>query len=124
MSRKPTFRLLVATLALVVAGCATGPGGKPAAVKYRCLFNHELLIICGNKTNSPAYMASFIDKLKDTELFPPLERNETCATRDCVKFFAVPPELLVTGENTIEIVRQDSGKTSCLLFSMELALII
>ncbi len=59
----------------------------------------------------------------DTELFPPLERNEGYATRDCVKFFAVPLELLVAGENTIEIARQDSGKASCSLFSMELALV-
>ncbi|MCX7007731.1 MAG: hypothetical protein NTY53_10875 [Kiritimatiellaeota bacterium] len=58
----------------------------------------------------------------DTELFPPVERNEACAPRDCVKFFAVPLEALIAGENTIEIARQDSGKASCSLFSMELAL--
>lgn len=68
MKTQPTLRLLVAALVLVTAGCATSPGSKPATVKYRCLFNHELLIICGNKTNSPAYMASFIDKLKDSDV--------------------------------------------------------
>ena len=59
----------------------------------------------------------------DTELFPPVDRNEGYATRDCVKFFAVPLEALVVGANTIEIARQDGGKSACSLFSMELALI-
>lgn len=38
------------------------------ATKYRCLFNHELLVISGKKENSAAYIGSFIDKLKDTDV--------------------------------------------------------
>lgn len=39
-----------------------------AATNYKCLFNHELLIIVGKKDNSPAYIGSYIDKLKDTDV--------------------------------------------------------
>ncbi len=39
-----------------------------AATNYQCLFNHELLVIAGKKDNSPAYIGSFIDKLKDTDV--------------------------------------------------------
>jgi hypothetical protein len=35
---------------------------------YHCIFNHELLIICSKEENSPAYIGSFIDKLKDTDV--------------------------------------------------------
>lgn len=51
------------------AGTASGrfhPTG--GATGYHCLFNHELLIICGREDNSPAYIGSFIDKLKDTDV--------------------------------------------------------
>ncbi len=39
-----------------------------AATNYKCIFNHELLTIVGKKDNSPAYIGSFIDKLKDTDV--------------------------------------------------------
>jgi len=39
-----------------------------ASTNYKCIFNHELLIIVGKKDNSPAYIGSFIDKLKDTDV--------------------------------------------------------
>jgi hypothetical protein len=39
-----------------------------ASTQYQCLFNHELLVIVGKKDNSPAYIGSFIDKLKDTDV--------------------------------------------------------
>src|SRR3954469_24545129 len=39
-----------------------------ASAKYKCILNHELLIISGKKDNSPAYIGSFIDKLKDTDV--------------------------------------------------------
>lgn len=39
-----------------------------APVNYKCIFNHELLVIVGKKDNSPAYIGSFIDKLKDTDV--------------------------------------------------------
>ena len=52
-----------------LAGAALAAGAAPpAAPAYRCLFNHELLIVCGNRTHSPAYIASFVEKLKDTDV--------------------------------------------------------
>ncbi|MEZ0275522.1 MAG: family 10 glycosylhydrolase [Roseimicrobium sp.] len=49
---------------------AASPSFHPtdAATTYKCIFNHELLIIVGRKNNSPAYIGSFIDKLKDTDV--------------------------------------------------------
>ena len=55
---------------------STGARAAPAkpfhptsqTVDYTCIFNHELLIITHNKTNSAAYIQSFIDKLKDTDV--------------------------------------------------------
>ena len=38
------------------------------SVTYRCLFNHELLIVCHKKDNSREYIASFIEKLEDTDV--------------------------------------------------------
>ena len=37
-------------------------------VDYKCLFNHELLIVSHKKDNSPEYIASFIKKLEDTDV--------------------------------------------------------
>jgi hypothetical protein len=37
-------------------------------VGYKCIFNHELLIISHNKTNSAQYIKSYIEKLKDTDV--------------------------------------------------------
>ncbi len=39
-----------------------------AATQYKCLFNHELLVIVGKKDNNPEYIGSFIDKLKGTDV--------------------------------------------------------
>jgi hypothetical protein len=39
-----------------------------ASTNYKCIFNHELLVIVGKKDNNPAYIGSFIDKLKDTDV--------------------------------------------------------
>lgn len=39
-----------------------------ASTSYKCIFNHELLVIVGKKDNSPEYIGSFIDKLKDTDV--------------------------------------------------------
>ena len=41
----------------------TSPG-----VRYKCLFNHELLIITHQKDNSREHIQSFIAKLKDTDV--------------------------------------------------------
>lgn len=61
----PILALAMATLAHVGAQ----PYHKTSSeVGYKCLFNHELLIICGQKTNSPQYIASFIEKLDGTDV--------------------------------------------------------
>ncbi len=39
-----------------------------ASTSYKCLFNHELLVVAGKKDNNAAYIGSFIDKLKDTDV--------------------------------------------------------
>ncbi|MDP1591664.1 MAG: family 10 glycosylhydrolase, partial [Prosthecobacter sp.] len=39
-----------------------------ASTNYKCLFNHELLVVAGKKDNDAAYIGSFIDKLKDTDV--------------------------------------------------------
>ncbi len=63
------------TLLALVAGLATespgvaGPYHKTSeTVNYKCLFNHELLIVCHKKDNSPQYIASFIEKLEGTDV--------------------------------------------------------
>jgi hypothetical protein len=40
----------------------------PRTGPFRCVFNHELLIVAGRKDNSAAYIQSFIDKLADTDV--------------------------------------------------------
>lgn len=57
-----------------------------------------------------------------TELFPPLARNESYPTRDVLKFFEVPPRLLVSGGNKIQIKNLDRKTGSCQFFSVEIAL--
>lgn len=60
----------VAVFFLVAGAVAAAPelSGASSSVRYRCLFNHELLIVCGQRTNSPQYIASFIDKLAGTDV--------------------------------------------------------
>jgi hypothetical protein len=67
-------RVAICTVAAVL-GSAGGASGwadayHPTAktVGYRCLFNHELLIITHRKQNSTAYIQSFVEKLKDTDV--------------------------------------------------------
>ena len=56
------------------------------------------------------------------ELFPPVAQNAGYATRDKVKFYSVPLELIVSGKNTVKIENLDRKKRSCRLFSLEIAL--
>lgn len=72
--------LLKLSSAALVTGGLTGPVRSEAkadpprfhpteaSTNYKCLFNHELLVIVGKKENSAAYIGSFIDKLKDTDV--------------------------------------------------------
>jgi len=66
---------LIVLCAAHVAAAADTPASPVAAsppaatrVPYKCLFNHELLIVTGQKNNSPAYIASYIDKLAGTDV--------------------------------------------------------
>ncbi|MBI5396491.1 MAG: hypothetical protein HZA91_14445 [Verrucomicrobia bacterium] len=59
---------------------------------------------------------------KDTELFPPLAKNEGYAASDVLKFYAVPLDLLIPGSNKIEIKNLDRKKGSCQFVSLEIAL--
>ncbi|HPA16227.1 MAG TPA: hypothetical protein PLU30_00670 [Verrucomicrobiae bacterium] len=67
---KNPFAILTIVAALASAPVApAAPYHKTsAAVGYKCLINHELLIVCGQKTNSPQYIASFVEKLKGTDV--------------------------------------------------------
>lgn len=60
--------LLAASLPALGQEAAASFHPTTEVVGYKCLFNHELLIICGKKDNTPAYIGSFIDKLKDTDV--------------------------------------------------------
>lgn len=53
-----------------IGSAVTGTAAEPdaEAVPYRCLFNHELLIISGKKVNSPDYIQSFVSKLAGTDV--------------------------------------------------------
>ena len=59
---------------------------------------------------------------EDTELFHPVAQNAGYATRDAVKFYTVPLDLLIPGGNKVQIKNLDKASVSCRLFSMELAL--
>ena len=48
---------------------ASGPFHPTSAdAQYKCIFNHELLVVAGKKDQNAAYIGSFIDKLKDTDV--------------------------------------------------------
>jgi len=65
---KTPILAMVATALLASLVYAEPPQATAEAPKYKCLFNHELLIICGKKENSPQYIGSYIDKLADTDV--------------------------------------------------------
>ncbi|MEE9910701.1 MAG: family 10 glycosylhydrolase [Deltaproteobacteria bacterium] len=60
--------LLVAGLLISQAGHAAPYHPTSKTVNYKCLFNHELLIVSYKKQNSPEHIQSFIAKLKDTDV--------------------------------------------------------
>ena len=69
LQRLAALLALAACLATSTAGPATGPyHPTPSAVNYKCLFNHELLIVCHNKQNSPAFIQAFVEKLTNTDV--------------------------------------------------------
>lgn len=72
MILKTRLASMIATVVIgIVAG--TSASAEPyhktsATVDYKCLFNHELLIITHNKDNSKEYIQSYIEKLRDTDV--------------------------------------------------------
>ena len=64
-SRRDVLKLSFYALA---AASLYGRTPASADTNYKCIFNHELLVVVGKKDNSPAYIGSFIDKLKDTDV--------------------------------------------------------
>ena len=59
---------------------------------------------------------------EDAELFPPIAQNAGYAAREALKFYTVPLDSLIPGNNQVEIKNLDKEKAACRLFSMELAL--
>lgn len=66
---KNCFTAFMVTLAVITAAAdAASPYHKtPESTSYRCLFNHELLIVC-KKDMSPQSIAAFIEKLQATDV--------------------------------------------------------
>ncbi|MES2596208.1 MAG: family 10 glycosylhydrolase [Verrucomicrobiota bacterium] len=77
----PTRRSLLKLSSGALATCALSAHAQNAAkvepsafhptdasTNYRCIFNHELLVIAGKKDNNATYIGSFIDKLADTDV--------------------------------------------------------
>ena len=59
----------LAVMISIVSIAHAGPFHKTVdAAGYKCLFNHELLIVCGNKTNNVHYIRAFVEKLRDTDV--------------------------------------------------------
>ncbi|MFA6565054.1 MAG: family 10 glycosylhydrolase [Verrucomicrobiia bacterium] len=65
------------SLPLIVVACMAfgtiGPAAEPyhktsKSVDYKCIFNHELLILIHKKDNNAQHIQSFINKLKDTDV--------------------------------------------------------
>jgi len=69
MRRTDAASTVAVTLAIWLTGCV-GPSYHQTSpmVNYKCIFNHELLIVSHKKDNSPEYVESFIKKLVDTDV--------------------------------------------------------
>ncbi len=70
---RTTLPYVVAVSLLAGSLTAAGVGAEPwhktsPTTVYKCLFNHELLIVSHKKDNSPQYVQSFIEKLQDTDV--------------------------------------------------------
>jgi len=63
---------MLAAIALSIGSAMNGlaqPFHKTSeTVDYKCIFNHELLIVSHKKDNNREYIQSFIEKLKDTDV--------------------------------------------------------
>jgi hypothetical protein len=63
-----SFLALVASVVVGTQGADAPYHETSETVNYKCLFNHELLIVCHKKDISPEYVASFIEKLEETDV--------------------------------------------------------
>ena len=59
---------------------------------------------------------------QDTELFPPPERNVALPSRETLKFYSVPLELIIPGVNQINVKNFDQERASSTFISLEFAL--
>lgn len=65
--------IATAIMTIMITAVETASFAEPyhatsKTVDYKCIFNHELLIISHKKENSSQYIASFIEKLEDTDV--------------------------------------------------------
>jgi hypothetical protein len=58
----------------------------------------------------------------ENALFLPLAQNAGYAARETLQFYSVPLDLLIPGNNKVEIENLDRARTSCNFVSMELGL--
>ena len=101
---RPHHPLVIAVMGFVpgLAGAAepSHQAASERAAGYRCIFNHELLIVSHRKDNSPEYIKSFIAKLEYTDVdavmcCPQMWRNSKLSSRRelassynfCVSYF-------------------------------------
>lgn len=68
MPNRFAFAILMAGLLAAAAAPAAAYHKTSPAVEYKCLFNHELLIISHNKQNSREFIQGFVAKLEKTDV--------------------------------------------------------
>lgn len=68
LNKRITVLIALFGVAVSTAGFAAPYHPTSKTVDYKCIFNHELLIISHQKDNSPQHIQSFVEKLKDTDV--------------------------------------------------------
>ena len=64
-----TRSIIILFAAVGIAAGAAGPFHKTSpTVDYKCLFNHELLIVCHNRSIGPKSIKAFVEKLEGTDV--------------------------------------------------------
>ena len=67
MRRAAPIAMLLMVASLTAGADRWNHRASPSA-DYKCIFNHELLIVSHKKDNSPQYIASFIEKLEHADV--------------------------------------------------------
>jgi hypothetical protein len=67
---KNEIRVFAATVVMLTQTAVSGESESVRAdpVRYKCLFNHELMIVALARNDTTAHIQAFIDKLKDTDV--------------------------------------------------------